>query len=132
MLRLAGDGPLAIGGICGAVEVAEGIAHRLAAQTGRPPPLLALEKAPAPPYPGTVALFLPAEDQRHNPFHAEARPQEAWQRDFGAVTSDIVPGGHSATFLPPALEGFAARLAARLDPLIGPLIGPPPGPGPER
>ncbi|MCK0172443.1 amino acid adenylation domain-containing protein [Aliiroseovarius sp. S1123] len=113
--RLQPDGPYYLGGNCQSARISELIAAELLRRGAEIAQLLMLDYQPMSKLDLNVGLFYGRESQQFNPFLSEARPELKWQKQFAAVTWDIVPGGHGQYFSSRFAPCFCARVADRLE-----------------
>ena len=114
ILRLQPEGPYYLGGNCQSARISEYIAAEMLRRGAEIAQLLMLDYQPVAELDLNVGLFYGRESQQFNPFLSEARPELKWQRQFAAVTWDIVPGGHGQYFSARFAPFFCARVADRL------------------
>lgn len=107
--RLPGDGPLLVGGNCQAVPIAETMAHRLLAATGRTPLLITLERAPIYSYPGDV-LLLYGDTSELNPFLGGNDPTPTWRVMYRTPAWGLVEASHGKFFTAPGLLELSAHI----------------------
>lgn len=115
IMRLQPDGPYYLGGNCQSARISEHIAAEMLRRGAEIAQLLMLDYQPVAELDLNVGLFYGRESQQFNPFLSEARPELKWQKQFAAVTWDIVPGGHGQYFSARFAPFFCARVADRLE-----------------
>lgn len=115
IMRLQPDGPYYLGGNCQSARISEHIAAEMLRRGAEIAQLLMLDYQPVAELDLNVGLFYGRESQQFNPFLNEARPELKWQKQFAAVTWDIVPGGHGQYFSARFAPFFCARVADRLE-----------------
>jgi len=114
IVALRPEGPLVIGGNCGATRVSFAIARQLAAR-GRTPALLVMhEKFIARAYDGPVALMFGRESNR-NPYATYVHPETGWRKFLGGpLTFDFVRGEHTEFFVEPNIQVLVEALERRM------------------
>jgi hypothetical protein len=111
------EGPYAVGGNCGATQVALPLAQELKARGCDVALLFMHEKFIAQPYAGRVALLFGAQSDR-NPFKQYADPAHGWRKHYrGPVTVDIVSGAHAEFFVEPNVQVLTAAIRRRMEEL---------------
>lgn len=112
LLKRTAAGSITLGGNCQAAPIAEAMAHRIIAATGKAPLLIALEHQPFYCYPGSLLMLFGSESVRFNPFLQGEDPVPAWQRKHRSPSWGIIDGDHGRYFNEPAVHQLTAYLLA--------------------
>lgn len=115
ILAVQPEGPFLIGGNCQAAEIAFQIARQLGNRGHGITLLLLQEKFIPQEYGSRVALIFGSKSYA-NPYKMFRNPEFGWKKYYsGAITADLVSGGHGQFHKEPHIQVLAEAIGRRID-----------------